>query len=323
MLHSKLLGFSFVFLIALTGAAQETRSAAAVSDAQSSAALPLQRVGNQDLIGLQVYDAPEFTRSVRVADDGTIRVPMLKAPIRVQGLFPNEIEVLVAEALQREKLFIDPFVTVNVLEYHSRPITVNGAVKTPAIFQAVGAVTLLDAIARAGGLSETAGGEIVVTRPNGNSGEQSIQRIPAKALMAGGDQSLNLSLTGGEEIRVPEVGKIVVWGNVTKSGIYPVLDAGTSTVTTVIAQAEGLAPFAAKEAFIYRPDEQGVKHEIRVDLQSILKRKSSDVTLQARDVLYIPDSSGRRVTAQTIDRLSGFASAAGSGLLIYGTTRPH
>lgn len=323
MLHSKLLGFSFVFLIALTGAAQETRSSAAVSDAQSSAALPLQRVGNQDLIGLQVYDAPEFTRSVRVADDGTIRVPMLKAPIRVQGLFPNEIEVLVAEALQREKLFIDPFVTVNVLEYHSRPITVNGAVKTPAIFQAVGAVTLLDAIARAGGLSETAGGEIVVTRPNGNSGEQSIQRIPAKALMAGGDQSLNLSLTGGEEIRVPEVGKIVVWGNVTKSGIYPVLDAGTSTVTTVIAQAEGLAPFAAKEAFIYRPDEQGVKHEIRVDLQSILKRKSSDVILQARDVLYIPDSSGRRVTAQTIDRLSGFASAAGSGLLIYGTTRPH
>jgi polysaccharide export outer membrane protein len=319
MRYLKFPAFFFALLTALTASAlaQEPRQLPSAIDVQTIGALPLQRVGTQDLLGLQVYDAPEFTRSVRVADDGTIRLPMLQSTIPVQGRLPNEIEILIAEALQREKLFVDPFVTVNVLEYHSRPISVNGAVKTPAIFQAIGTVTLLDALARAGGMTDMAGGEIVITRPNGDSGEQSVQRVPARVLLAGTDPQLNLRPTGGEEIRVPEVGKVVVWGNVSKSGVYPVLDGGASTVTTAIAQAEGLTHFSAHEAYIYRVDDQGVKHEIKVDLLNIMKRKSPDVTLMARDVLYVPDSTGRRLAAQTLDRLSGFASNTASGVLIY------
>src|ERR1700733_13534858 len=69
-----------------------------VADFNPGSNLPFQPVGPEDLIGLQVYDAPEFTRSIRVSEEGTIRLPMLKSPIRVQGLLPNEIEVLIAEA---------------------------------------------------------------------------------------------------------------------------------------------------------------------------------------------------------------------------------
>lgn len=314
-----LLGVCCLGLSALIVDAQQSQSAPA-AEFGVGGNLPIQRVGVEDLLSMQVYDAPEFTRTVRVAADGSIRMPMMKTPIRVQGLLPNEIEVLVAEALQREKLFVDPFVTVNVVEYHSRPISVMGAVKSPIIFQAIGSVTLLDALAKAGGLSEHSGGEIVVTRPNGDTGVQSVQRIPAKLLLDGSDPDLNLKLLGGEEIRVPDVGKIVVWGNVVKSGVFPVLDPGTTTVTTAIAQAEGLARFYAGVVFIYRPDDQGVKHEIVVDLSSIMKRKVPDVPLQARDILYIPDSSGRRITAQTLDRLSGFGSTVAAGVLVY---RPH
>ena len=65
---------------------------------------------------------------------------------------------------------MDPYVTVNIVEYHSRPISVTGAVRTPTIFQAVGNVTLLDALARAGGLiPDVSGNEIVVTRGDGDS----------------------------------------------------------------------------------------------------------------------------------------------------------
>jgi len=322
MRHSKLLGFTFAFLTALTGSAQDQRQILSALNVQTQSALPLQRVGTEDLIGLQIYDAPEFTRSIRVATDGTIRLPMLKDSIRVQGLLPNEIEVLIAEALQREKLFVDPFVTVNVLEYHSRPISVNGSVRAPVIFQAIGTVTLLDALARAGGLTDAAGPEIVITRPNGDSGEQSVQRIPAKPLMAGIDPQLNIKLTGGEEIRVPEVGKVVVWGNVNRSGVYPVLDSNTMTVGAAIAQALGLQRYSSHDAYIYRSDDQGVKHEIKVDLYQILQRKQPDVTLQARDVLYVPESPGRRLTATTLDRLAGFAQGAANSL-IYIAEAPH
>src|SRR5690349_8316734 len=126
--------------------------------------LPVQKIGANDLVGIAVYDSPEFTRTVRVGTDGTIRLPMLKQRVKAEGLLPSELETSVAEALKSEQLVVDPFVTVTMAEYHSRPISVAGAVKNPTTFQAIGNVTLLEAITRAGGLSPEAGTEILVSK---------------------------------------------------------------------------------------------------------------------------------------------------------------
>jgi len=319
--RNAIISLSAVFVLALPLAAQDAHATVptSVADLNPSSNLPLQRVGPEDLLGLNVYDAPELTRTVRVSAEGTIRLPMLKSPIRVDGLMPNEIEALVTEALQREKLFVDPYVTVNVVEYHSRPINVSGAVRTPTIFQAIGTVTLLDAIARAGGLiTDQAGSEIIVTRPNGDNSPQSIQRIPVKALIAGSDPQLNIKLTGGEEVRVPDVGKIVVFGSVNKPGAYPVLDSAANTVMSAIAQAQGTVQYFSHTAFIYRPDEKGAMHEITVPLGDILKRKQPDITLQARDVLYVPDSSGRRITQTAVTAMTGVGSSAVMSMIYLG-----
>lgn len=328
MRHRKaFIALSAVFAIAVPLTAQQPLDPhqtvpTPVADLNPSSNLPLQRVGPEDLLGLNVYDAPELTRTVRVSAEGTIRLPMLKSPIRVEGLFPNEIEGLVTEALEREKLFVDPYVTVNVVEYHSRPISVSGAVKTPTIFQAIGNVSLLDAIARAGGLvPDQAGSEILVTRPNGEKGEQSIQRIPVKALMSGADPALNVKLTGGEEIRVPDVGKIIVFGSVNKPGAYPVLDGTANTVMTAIAQAQGTVQYFSHSAYIYRPDDKGTSHEIFVDLGKILSRKAPDITLQARDVLYVPDSSGRRLTQTAVTALTGVGTGAAMAMIYLGVLK--
>ena len=321
MLISKtFIAFSALFAGVLPLTAQDPHQTVPVpvADLNPSSNLPSQPVGPEDLLGLQVYDAPEFTRTVRVSAKGAIRLPMLKSEIRVQGLLPNEIEVLVKEALVREELLVDPFVTVNIVEYHSRPISVGGAVKTPTIFQAIGSVSLLDALARAGGLvADQAGPEIIVTKPNGDTNTRSIQRIPVKALYSGSDPELNLKLTGGEEIRVPDVGKIIVSGSVTHPGPYPVLDGADNTVTTAIAQAGGTIQYFSHIAYIFRPDDKGARHEIKVDLGKILKRQSPDITLQAKDVLYVPDSSTRRITQNTINSLTGVAgSAAVAGIYV-------
>jgi polysaccharide export outer membrane protein len=320
MLISKtVIALSALFASVLPLTAQESRTVPTpVADLNPSSNLPAQPVGPEDLLGLQVYDAPEFTRTVRVSAKGSIRLPMLKNEIRVQGLLPNEIEVIVKEALEREQLFVDPFVTVNIVEYHSRPISVTGAVRTPTIFQAVGSVSLLDALARAGGLvPEQAGPEIIVTKPNGDTKTQSIQRIPVKALFTGTDPELNLKLVGGEEIRVPDVGKLIVSGSVTRPGPYPVLDGAANTVTTAIAQAGGTIQYYSHTVYIYRPDDKGAMHEIAVDLGKIQARKSPDVTVQAKDILYVPDSSRRRITQNTINSLTGVAgSAAIAGIYV-------
>jgi polysaccharide export outer membrane protein len=282
--------------------------------------LPAQRIGADDLIALQVYDSPEFTRTIRVGPDGEIRLPLLKQRIKAAGLMPNELEVKIAEALKQEQLIIDPFVTVVMVEYHSRPISVAGAVKKPLTFQAVGGVTLLDAITRAEGLSSDAGGEILISRPVNDGDKRStlVQRIPVKGLIDAADPELNVKLVGGEEIRVPEVGKVFVAGNVKKPGAFLVMDASDTSVMKVIAMAGGLEAFASKQAFIYRPDDRSnTKNEIPIELKQIMDRKAPDVPLQARDILYIPDNSGRRMTVNVLERLAGFGSATASGVMVY------
>src|SRR5438128_8582102 len=88
--------------------------------------LPAQKIGPNDLISVSVYDAPEFTRAVRVGPDGQIRLPMLKSKIPAQDVLPADLETAIAESLAGEELVVEPFVTVTVIEYASRPISVTG-----------------------------------------------------------------------------------------------------------------------------------------------------------------------------------------------------
>lgn len=264
--------------------------------------LPSQKLGVDDLIAVSVYDAPELTRTLRVEEDGTIHLPLLKEGVQATGMFARQLETSIAAALKTEQILVDPFVKVTVVEYHSRPISVVGAVHKPVTFQSVGKVTLLDALARAEGITNDAGMEVLISRGG------LVERIPLKRM----DPTLNPQLHGGEEIRVPEAGKIFVVGNVRKPGGFLVRDANDNSVLRMVALSEGLLPFAAKQAYIYRD-----KKEIPVELEKIMQRKSPDVTLETDDVFYVPDNKARRTTFTVIDRITAFGSATASGLLIW------
>ena len=295
-----------------------------ITDA-GGANLPAQKIGPNDLIAVTVYDAPELTRTVRVGADGLIRLPMLKRQIKADGLMPGELESAIATALCAEQLIIDPFVTVTVAEYNSRPISVAGAVKQPLTFQANNPVTLLEAITRAGGLSPEAGSEILVSRPKSASdsaGSSLVQRIPVKGLIDAADPALNIRLTGGEEIRVPEVGKFFVLGNVHKPGVFPMQGNTEISVLKALASAEGLMPLASKEAYIYRREGAGgTKNEIPVPLKKIMDRKAPDIPLMADDILYVPDATGRRATLAALEKIVMYGSGASTALIYSGTIR--
>ncbi len=143
-----------LFAIAMTAGAQTRVPASAEA---GGANLPAQRIGANDLVAVSVYDAPEFSRSVRVSPDGTIRLPMMKRRVKAVGLLPSELEATLGEALRAEQLLVEPVVTVTMAEYHSRPISVMGAVRRPITFQAAGGVTLLDALAAPKGSAPTPG----------------------------------------------------------------------------------------------------------------------------------------------------------------------
>jgi polysaccharide biosynthesis/export protein len=297
-------------LFSFVAAAQTERSHPTDASATN---LPAQKIGANDLIAVSVYDSPELTRTVRAGADGMIRMPMLKQRIKVEGLMPSEIETAIAEALQKEDIIIDAFVTVTVAEYHSRPISIMGAVRKPMTFQAVGPLTLLEALSHTEGLTPDAGPEIFVTRiqpgPDG-APTPVVQRIESRSLMDASNSEANIQLIGGEEIRVPEQRRVFVVGNVRKPGAFAVQD-GISTVLKALALAEGLTPYAGKQAFIYRREGTVMSNsEIPVELRKIMNRKAPDVSLAANDILYIPDASGPKVALEKILTLGSAAVPA-------------
>jgi len=280
--------------------------------------LPAQPVGPNDLIAVSVYDSPELSRTVRIGADGYFRLPMLKQRIKAQGLLPVDIETAIVTELKQEEILVDPFVTVTIAEYHSRPIAVNGAVKMPLVFQADGPTTLLEAIARAQGLREDAGTEILVSQTQPGPDDKPItltRRVPVRSLINDADPAFNIKLTGGEEVRVPEVGRIFVVGNVKKPGAFPVRSGGDTTVLEMIAMSEGLAPYYTKEAYIYRQEGAGNKNEISVPLEKIMQRKAADVPLVANDILYIPDNKTKRLTLGTLEKMVGVGAALGAAAI--------
>jgi len=310
-------------------------TAAAIACAQPShpaaeelqnAGLPAQKLAPEDLLHVSVYDAPELTGPVRVGDDGTIRLPMLPAPIEVSGLLPREVEHAIAAALKKGGVLVDPVVAVSVIEYRSHPINVIGAVRTPLTFQAYGRVTLLDALTRAGGVTETAGDYIVVSESVADGDNPGtalpMRRIALKRLLDGTNPDANLVLRGGEEIRIPEAAKIYVGGNVRRPGAFVVQDGTRPSVLKMLALSEGVTRYAQKTAYIYRGDagSRG-KKEIPVEISRILQRKAPDVPLEPDDVLYIPENSRSHGWSVALNTLLIVGGAGLGSAAVYTLTR--
>jgi polysaccharide export outer membrane protein len=246
---------------------------------------------------------------------------MLTRPVHAAGLYPEGLETAITTALTAENVLVDPIVTVTVAEYQSRPITVAGAVKTPLTFQATGTVTLLDAISRAGGLSDKAGSLGLVSHQSAAADVESttlVQRVPVQALLDGSDSSLNLSLQGGEEIRVPEAGRVFVLGDVKKPGAFYLTDGSESSVLKALALSEGLDSFSSHTAYIYRKEGgTGSRNEIPIPLKKIMERKAPDVALEADDIFYIPAATGTRASLKVLEASIGAGAVLGSAF-IYG-----
>lgn len=283
--------------------------------------LPAQRLGADDLVQIMVPYCPELSRSFRVGADGMLALPLLKKPIQAEGLLPAQLEQKVAAELVAEQVLVDPVVNISVIEYRSRPVSVVGAVAHPVTFQSTGTVTLLDAIARAGGLTPSVGPTITVThRAQGPDGNMvvTVQSIPVKGLIDAADPKLNVLLTGDDEIRVPDAGRIFVAGNVKKPGSYMMQDNSETTVVKALALSEGLESYTAKDAYIYRETTPGApRQEITVPLSRIMARKAPDMLMRPDDILYVPENNGKKMTAKVFEQIAGFGSTTAAGMLIY------
>jgi polysaccharide export outer membrane protein len=236
------------------------------------------KIGAKDLLEISVLGVPEINKLVvRVSELGRITLPML-GEIEVGNLTKFEVEKKLAR-LAGEKIVLKPQVTVHILEYLSRRVSVVGAVEKPGPFELLGRQTVLSVLSEAGGLTRDAGDEIIVIRQLA-AGDSKAIRISIDGLFVQGDPKLNIVLEPGDVINVP-VDKFVliyVFGQV-------------KNLTQAIAQAGGFTDRASrKKVNIRRKDVTGKELEISVNVRDILKGKIKDIPLQENDTVYVPES---------------------------------
>jgi polysaccharide biosynthesis/export protein len=122
------------------------------------------RIGPLDALDISVFQAPDLSGTVEVAEDGTIDLPLLGAT-PAAGKTAYELQRDLSSKLGA-KYLQNPQVTVSVKEFNSSRVTVSGAVKNPGVFPSKGQ-TLLQYVTMAGGLDETANSIVRVLRQSG------------------------------------------------------------------------------------------------------------------------------------------------------------
>ncbi len=310
-------------------------------------------IGPEDVLDINVFEAPEMNRDVRVSASGEISLPLLGA-VAAAGFTPRELETAL-EALLHQKYMKDPHVGVFVRDMQSHPVSVMGAVRKPGIFQIRGNKTLLEILSLAEGLTEDAGEDVIILRGAGQknapevfsakasdlaesspamrlqeSGEhgatdmgpdkvgaisQEVVQVKLKGLLDSTDPRHNPAVHPGDIVKVSRAGIVYVVGAVQRPGGFAMKTNEKISVLQVIALSEGLTHTAAKgSARIIRTNAQnGARTETPIDLGKILSGKSPDPMLGPRDIVFIPDSA----TKSTLSRGVEVAAQTLTGLLVF------
>jgi len=121
-----------------------------------------------DVFTMEIVGEKDLPREYQVGRDGTVEFPYLHR-VKVAGMEPQEIAELVRTRLVELKILVDPTVIVTAKEYRSRNVTLDGQVAKPGTFPMTPGLTLMGAIAMAGGLTSIAKSSAVkLTRTTGN-----------------------------------------------------------------------------------------------------------------------------------------------------------
>jgi polysaccharide export outer membrane protein len=285
-------------------------------------------IGAGDLLHIEVFDVAELTRDVRVSETGEFSYPLIPGRIPAAGHTPFQLETNLERLLLENGLVSHPQVSVFVKEQNSQPVSIVGAVAHPMVYQIIRPTTLLEILAAAGGIADAAGSVVIITRPNHVTAEKTSTgsatndspadsqtiTIHIQDLIESGNASYNILVYGGDVVSVPQAGIVYVAGaGVAQPGGYVLQAHGEQiTVLKAVALAHGLTGYAkANDAVIFRTNPAtGQRDQIPVRIKEIEKNKTEDIAMKSNDILYIPDSAGRKALARGAEAAIGVGTSA-------------
>jgi len=152
------------------------------------------KIGPLDVLDISVFKVPELSQTVQVADIGTVNLPLV-GEVPAAGSTARNLEKSLEKKLGT-KYLQNPQVTVNIKQYNSRRVTVEGSVKKPGVYPIMGSNSLIQFIAMAGGLDENSDSSVLILRTT--SGKRSAARFDMSAIRSG--QAKDPAIQSGDVI---------------------------------------------------------------------------------------------------------------------------
>ena len=283
-------------------------------------------LGADDQITLLTPYVDEINgKAFRIDKNGEVQLPLV-GPIQVSGLTAAEAGKEVETKLER---FVkSPEAVITITEFRSQPVSVLGAVGAPGIYQIQGRKTLFEVLSLAGGLRPDSGDRVEITRdlrsgriplPQATddvTGRFSVASVRVKSIMDASKPTENITIAPNDIVSVPKAELVFVVGAVRKPGGFVLGQDETMSVLQAVSLAEGTEPTAATKSARIMREIPGTtsRIEIRVNLAKLLSGKSNDDPhLNANDILFVPNSTGKSIGAKVLEG----AITAATGAAIY------
>ncbi len=196
------LGFCIVALLSLAPVLTAYSQQEQTGDAKppvSAPPVPLYVIQPNDVLEVFVWKEPELTRKVLVRPDGRISFPLVQ-DLQAAGISPGELKEQIEKRLK--EYLSAPNVTVIVDNILSYRVFVIGKVQKPGAIVVEKPITVLQALALAGGFQDYAKeSDVTVIRSSGD--QKNVFEFSYKDVVRGKKPEQNILLRSGDVVVVP------------------------------------------------------------------------------------------------------------------------
>src|SRR2546426_459321 len=243
-------------------------------------------IGPGDVLKVTVWGHDDLSKEYPVTLDGRVPFPLIGS-VPAVGLTTTEFAKRLRDLLEKDYL-VNPQVIVAVKEYLSRKVHVIGDAEKPGLFYLTGPTTLLEVLSKAGGLSKSAGKDVLVVRATPGTGS-SILRFDLRKIQAG-DTKENIFLENGNTVLVPRANTFSVFGEVKKPGAYQ-LDKETNVLEGITIAGGFTDKAAPGRTRVIRTTDRG-QQTLSIDMNDVIRRGQRDKAIRIieNDVIVVPES---------------------------------
>jgi polysaccharide export outer membrane protein len=234
-------------------------------------------MGTGDVLRITVYGQPDLTTEARVGDSGGIIFPLI-GEVRLAGSTPAHGQAEIAKRLSKGGFILDPFVTLNVVQYRGQQVSVLGRVNRPGKYALEKASRVTEVLALAGGVASDGADIVTLVRTRG--GKTEYREIDLMALFKPGGEADNAVVQDGDIVNVAPQPMFYIYGEVQRPGAFR-LDQDMRVVQA-LSMGGGVTPRGTQRGIrILRRNGSGAMLEHEASLGDPVKKD---------DVIYVQES---------------------------------